>query len=75
MKRLALLSVSALALGACAQTTTETGDLQAQLDAANAKNAQLEAQLASGASGAVGTDALVPPNAKPGARWVLTARP
>ena len=76
MKKLFLIGASALALGACAQNM-EGGDLQAQLDAANAKNAELEAQLASGQgnTAAIGTNALVPPNAKPGECYARITQP
>ena len=76
MKKLLLITASALTLGACAN---QGGDLQAQLDAANAKNAELEAQLASSGTGdgtaAIGTNSLVPPNAKPGECYARITQP
>ena len=76
MKKILLITASALTLGACA--SNQGGDLKAQLDAANAKNAELEAQLASaGGEGtaAIGTNSLVPPNAKPGECYARITQP
>ena len=78
MKRIFLTSVAALALGACADNM-QGGDLQAQLDQANAKNAELEAALASRGDGsgtaAIGTNSLVPPNAKAGECYARITQP
>lgn len=76
MKTILLTTAAALALAACAQTTG--GDLQAQLDAANAENADLKAQVASlntTGTGAVGSEALVPPNARPGECYARITQP
>lgn len=54
------------------------GDLQAQLDAANAENSQLKTEVASLRSsntGSVGSDALVPANAKPGECYARVTQP
>lgn len=76
MKSVLLASVCALALGACVEGTS--GELQAQLDAANAKSADLEAQVASlvldrGTGAPTGTGG--PVNAKPGECYARITQP
>lgn len=76
MKSILLASVCTLALGACVDGAG--GNLQAELDAANAKSADLEAQVASlvlrgGASGPSGAGG--PLNAKPGECYARITQP
>ena len=75
MKRILLSTACVLALAACQSVP---GDLQAQLDAEKATNADLRAQLASvpsSSNGAIGTDSLVPPNAKAGECYARITQP
>lgn len=77
MKKILLSTACVLALAAC---QSAPGDLQAQLDAEKATNADLRTQLASAqgaatGSGAVGTESLVPPNAKPGECYARITQP
>ena len=77
LKSILLTSACALGLAACAETG-QNGNLQAQLDEANQKNANLEAQIASlnaNPGGAVGSEALVPANAKPGECYARVTQP
>lgn len=76
MKSVLLASVCAIALSACVDGSG--GDLQAQLDAANAKSADLEAQVASlvldrGAGAPAGAGG--PVNAKPGECYARITQP
>ena len=76
MKRILLSTACVLALAACQSVP---GDLQAQLDAEKATSADLRAQLASvpssGGNGTVGSESLVPPNAKAGECYARITQP
>ncbi len=77
LKSILLTSAAAIALSACAMNE-QGGDIQAQLDAANAENSQLQAEVASlktSGNGSVGTDSLVPSNAKPGECYARVTQP
>ncbi len=77
IKSILLSSAAAIALSACAMNE-QGGDLQAQLDAANSANSQLQAEVASlktSGNGSVGSDALVPANAKPGECYARVTQP
>jgi hypothetical protein len=75
MKRILLSTACVLALAAC---QSAPGNLQAQLDAEKATNADLRTQLASvpsSSNGVTGTESLVPPNAKAGECYARITQP
>ena len=80
LKTILLSSAAAVALSACAMNDQQAagGDLQAQLDAANAENSSLRSEVASLKStgnSSIGSDALVPANAKPGECYARVTQP
>ena len=78
LKSILLSSAAAVALSACAMNDQAGGDLQAQLDAANAENTQLRSEVASlrtTGNSSIGSDALVPANAKPGECYARVTQP
>ena len=79
LKSILLTSAAAVALSACAMNDQQAGgDLQAQLDAANAENSSLRSEVASLKStgnSSIGSDALVPANAKPGECYARVTQP
>lgn len=78
LKSILLTSAAAVALSACAMNEQAGGDLKAQLDAANAENSQLRSEVASlktSGNSSIGSDALVPANAKPGECYARVTQP
>lgn len=80
IKSILLSSAAAIALSACAMNEQQAagGDLQAQLNAANSENTSLRTEVASlksSGNGSVGTDSLVPSNAKPGECYARVTQP
>jgi len=80
IKTILLSSAAAVALSACAMNDQQAagGDLQAQLNAANEENSSLRSEVASlktSGNGSVGSDALVPANAKPGECYARVTQP
>lgn len=80
LKTILLSSAAAVALSACAMNEQQAagGDLQAQLNAANAENSSLRSEVASlktSGNSSVGSDALVPANAKPGECYARVTQP
>lgn len=79
IKTILLSSAAALALSACAMNEQQAGgDLQAQLNAANEENSSLRSEVASlksSGNSSIGSDALVPANAKPGECYARVTQP
>lgn len=79
IKTILLSSAAAVALSACAMTEQQAGgDLQSQLNAANAENSSLRSEVASlksSGNSSIGSDALVPANAKPGECYARVTQP
>lgn len=80
IKSILLSSAAAIALSACAMNEQQAagGDLQAQLNAANQENSSLRSEVASlktSGNSSVGSDALVPSNAKPGECYARVTQP